>query len=57
VIVALAPLMDRIDLVTRAASRTRAINQLLGTAMTIDQVAADFADDDLDLLLMWKDAS
>jgi hypothetical protein len=37
------------------ASRTRAINEALHTTMTPREIAASFADEDIDLLIAWID--
>ena len=49
-----APLMDRIALLSRAAHRTKRVNELFGTHLTPDEVAAMYADEDIDLLLAWS---
>jgi hypothetical protein len=50
-----APTIDRLSLLTNAAHRTRLINELFGTHLTPAEVARDFADEDIDLLLAWKE--
>ena len=47
--------MDRIELLTRASYRTRRVNELFGTHMTPAEVARDYADEDIDLLLKWSE--
>jgi hypothetical protein len=37
------------------ASRTRQVNEAMHTSMTPQQIAALFADEDIDLLLAWID--
>jgi hypothetical protein len=51
----LAPTIDRLSSLTRMANRTRAVNEALHTNMTPHEIAARFADEDIDLLLAWID--
>jgi hypothetical protein len=46
--------MDRIELLSSAAHRTRRVNELFGTCLTPAEVARDYADEDIDLLLQWS---
>jgi hypothetical protein len=46
--------MDRITLLSHAAHRTRAVNELFGTHLTPFEVASLYADEDIDLLLAWS---
>lgn len=45
--------MERIGLLSQAAMRTKAVNNAFGTALTPDQVAAHYSDEDCDLLIAW----
>lgn len=52
----LAPTMDRMRLLSGASHRTRRLNELFGTHLTPAEVARDYADEDIDLLLMWSES-
>jgi len=47
--------MSRLLLLTTAAYRTRVINEACGSSMSPHQVAAQFADEDADLIVAWME--
>lgn len=51
----LAPTIERLSMLTRAAHRTRALNEAMHTTMTPDDIARSFSDEDIDLLLAWME--
>lgn len=48
--------MERIELLATTARRTRAINSVLGTALSPEHIAAQFADEDIELLIAWMES-
>lgn len=46
--------MDRLALLTRAAHRTRTLNQAFGSQLSPFEVESQFADEDVDLIVLWS---
>lgn len=51
--VSIAPTIERIALLTHAASRARSVNEVFGSSMSPFEIARTFADEDIDILLAW----
>lgn len=48
------PQMDRLALLSTTANRTRVINEAFGTHLTPAEIARTYADEDIELLLIWS---
>ncbi len=50
-----APLMDRLSLLSQTAHRTWTLNAAFGCQWTPEQIAERFADEDIDLIIAWQE--
>lgn len=47
--------MDRLRLLSNAAHRTRTVNRAFGSQLSPSEIESQFADEDIDLLILWME--
>lgn len=50
-----APLIDRIELLAHTANRAHTVNRAFGSQLSPFDIARQFADEDIDLLILWME--